>query len=163
MKISLHHVITLAGAALICVCAGQRVTNEEKKLICEWNNDKVHFRYLVPKSSVGSPKNRWDPSSEPFPADIRECGERAQRYLVKSKGIKERIAIHNVEISSIIDYPTNVAGLLSEGVRTTSRWYLFFNFAFEARTGEVIRPVDSAVVMLLDGTIAEEQTIISGK
>ncbi len=163
MKTSLYHVTALAGAALICVCSGQQVANEEKKLICEWNNNKVHIRYLVPKSSVGSPKNRWDPSSEPFPADIRECGERAQRYLVKSKGIKERIAIHNVEISSIIDYPTNVADLLSEGIRTTSQWYLFFRFAFESPTGEIIRPVDGAVVMLLDGTIAEEQTITSGK
>ena len=100
---------------------------------------------------------------EAFPADIREYGERAQRHLVKAKEIKEPIALANVSIDSVRDIPAKVDGLLSEGIRTTSQWYLVFNFSFEKPTGELVQAVSWPVVMLLDGTIAEEQTITDRK
>jgi len=111
-------------------------------------------RFFVPTSLLSSPTNCWDLAHKPFPADLRALTEKAEQELRKQIDIKQpiRVALIDVKRRSRLDpnHPERSLDL--------EPWFIVFRFGFiSEEPGFFKRPPNFYVVMLLDGTIAEEE------
>jgi hypothetical protein len=114
-----------------------------------------HLEYLVPKTRLLVTTNQWSPASNPFPVNIRQYAEKARDHLRILKGIRTPLRVIDIRIEPV-GHSFQEAG--THHSNSALPWKIEFAFGFDDKNGELVRRHDLAVVMLLDGTIAEQKT-----
>jgi len=141
------------GTAFLSVASS--VARPDDVCIYTIKADRGEIQYLVPKSRFSSLTNEWYPALGDFPVELREHSDTAREHLIKLKKIKQAIRLARVGIYSNKTYAMNTDGSTGASV---DRWYMVFGFGYDRPNGELVQPLDYIVVMLLDGTIAEEKS-----
>ncbi len=131
--------------ALVCLCSALRALSGEKVDIGRLENPKMEVEFLVPEASFRAAGNRWNPSTTPFPADIRASADKAREHLLKVRHLNGRLTLNSVAIRV-------------RGRNEVKCWYMEFYFDLESPRESAIH-YNFPVMMLLDGTIAEEHFV----
>jgi hypothetical protein len=145
MKMIGHPLIGLSFALL---CAGGSALESGMESVYKMQVSGVQVEYRVPQARLGSGANRWDHRFAKFPVEIGDYAERARVHLIKAKKIQKPVRLTNMIMSQHL-----------------GSWYFVFSFGFDVANprGGVEAPLSYTVVMLFDGTIAEELEAESAK
>jgi hypothetical protein len=117
--------------------------------------------YSVPASSFPNKVN-WHPEAEPFPVELGERFTAARDHLVRSKHLTNDLRSFSIRIRAPTILP-HLSGLQQEMPKEMigQQWVIIFEFYQQhpvpVEDGNELRPgPHERVVMLLDGTFAEE-------
>lgn len=154
-----RHAILGYVLCLVILCwwaCGQRLAAEELITLCAYESPRGNrIDYVVPASHFFDTRNSWDPSRQPFPADVRACLERAKQQLAANGKKAGELEFRGVEIGMVNWRRHSVVGG-RDGYESVERWYLRFTF-YPLRRGSEKQILPREIVMLLDGTVAEEK------
>jgi hypothetical protein len=128
--------------------AGALADPEEKQTL--YNTPYPIFTYKVKRSNLEAPRNAWNPRTQPFPADLRACAEKARQHLMNTREIRGSLEFWGVGIQW---EPTSGPGGRSPCI--------IVKFQSTTLDGIHVPGPELFVVMLLDGTIAE-MTLANG-
>ncbi len=149
--------VCLWWLVVLCWCAcGQRLAAEDLITLCAYESPRGHrIEYVVPANQFFDTRNSWNPSHQPFPADVRACLERAKQQLAANGKNAGELDFRGMEVAMVNWRRHWVVGG-RDGYESVERWYLRFTFyPFRRGAEKEILPLE--VVMLLDGTVAEEK------
>jgi hypothetical protein len=154
---NLPSLLMVAGAscALLCPAAvGAASPPDTNFCVFSFETSTNEIEYYVPTACVFAPTNAWSPGIQPFPANIRSLAEAARAHLRQTKKTPRQLRLTQFAMETMYRAqpspdPTQVP--------EPSTWYLRFGFGFDDETGRLIEPPDFQVVMLLEGTIAEQK------
>ncbi len=140
-------------AALVAACFGVvSLQADEEVRLYDVETSSFRLEYFVPKASLCSATNRWDHILEPIPADLHHVVKIAREHLMSIREVKEPLSLAAITLQQ---------KLLSCGnggiVRVEQRWWLSVAFRSNLPGGQPVAPAELTVVILLDGTIAEER------
>jgi len=117
---------------------------------------ELNVDYYVPTQRYLAQTNAWSPTVEAFPPIIADYSRRGIQYLKERRQFRGNLSLGSFDAASIM-YSFDSQG--NRGIGTqVERWVLNFTFSSDQpnpdATSETFR-----VVMLLDGTIAEQRLI----
>ena len=133
------------AAALVCLCSALGAPSGEKVDIGRLESPKMEVEFVIPEASFLAAGNRWNPSTTPFPADIRASVDKARQHLMKVRHLDGRLTLNSMHISF-------------RGRNEVKCWWMEFYFDVESPRVSAIH-YNFPVMMLLDGTIAEEHYV----
>ena len=142
---------------ILVLLIANRGIGQDKECIMEIETERNHVRFFVPEDRFLAATNGWNPSLSTFPINIREYSEKARRHLIEGRQIHGKVALSGVRLGlkRRRDQKISTSGQVVYGAMV-ERWIVQFHFEGDT-PGKVLGPV----VMLLDGTIAEEQHVQS--
>ena len=142
-----------AGACLIFL---NQARSAEKACICEFKTEKVQIEYWVKKDQLQSRTNSWRPQAFSFPVNLKQYVDKAKQHLAETKKETNPLRLTDITIRSYTEQsaPPDKLDLLLPW-----HWYMTFIFAAPNPTGGEARRPDYQVVILLDGTVAEQKII----
>jgi hypothetical protein len=117
------------------------------------------INFMVPRDRLYEETNAWNRARGEFPVDLKLYAEKAKQHLTASRRVSEPISLCGVSMRqyrSREPYRSKTGELKIGG--WVERWILDFQFKRSAKSWDTEKPL--TVVMLLDGTIAEEQPSI---
>lgn len=125
-------------------------------MVTKGDTKGLALEYHVPVSRFLAETNGWLPAAAPFPPVLSECSKRAANYLRETRRLKGDLT--RFTLSAYLSmHSFDAQGNPGVGMQV-ERWVLTFTFSpDEWPTGA--NEATFRVVMLLDGTIAEERLI----
>lgn len=121
--------------------------------VYQFDHSNIRRVYSVPGKLLLTKDNRWNPATEDLSADIASRAEVARQHLIKKKKPEREIKL----------YRSSLARYSGHGSRNDGPWYFLFMYGYELREprGSIETPLEYVVVMLLNGTIANETITIT--
>lgn len=114
-------------------------------------------RYEVDASRFHAERNYWNPAKEAFPADLQASYNTAKNHLLATKKPTQPIRWFGTRILwQGITTRLPISKERAEADLEEGSWFLCFQFGYMRPDGLDVRPGDYAVVMMLDGTIADQ-------
>jgi hypothetical protein len=156
VRVAARTVVRIVHMALCVVAFTGTAVDESRRLCSDTRPNGTEVWHVVPATAFYDQANTWDPGVEEFPADVSVSAQRAKDYLVQERGFGNNMFLVEVDIefARSIQRRSIHAKLTT---RTHECWYM--RFTFTGLTRQESRTVGNVavVVMLLDGTIAQEQ------
>jgi hypothetical protein len=138
---------------LICLLIVSAKADDEKELVLQVRTKSLDIDYLVPRERFLAETNGWSPAQGPFPGNIKQYADRAAEHLAVTKSLGKKIFLGSVTMGLVRHRDTRET---SNGP-IVERWVLTLDFTTEPT---IKGPASVySVVMLLDGTIAEEHLL----
>jgi len=106
--------------------------------------------YIVPMTRYLAKTNEWHPASQKLPCDLHHLANLAHQHLKATQSIKSEVALVATAIDSI-KQPSSTFSY--ENPVYIERWVVTLYFQSDRATERHL------VVMLFDGTIADERKI----
>ncbi len=154
MKVFRQNNRTWAGLILFAIATTLAGAADEESLV-RFETGKYHSEHFVRSDRFRSLENAWD-ISRPFPADVQKFALKAAEHLKQTRDLGGPVALVTINIHSKTPSRSKegtAGGLVGE------RWFIAFGFDSIATDGRYVPSQELTVVMLLDGTIAEERII----
>ena len=142
------------GFILFAIAATLNAVAEEESLV-RFETGKYHSEHIVRSDRFRSLENAWD-ISMPFPADVQKFALKAAEHLKQTRDLGGPVALVTINIHS--KTPSRSRKGTADGPMG-ERWFIAFGFDSIATDGRYVPSQELTVVMLLDGTIAEERVI----
>jgi hypothetical protein len=118
---------------------------------------RVNFEFTVDRAALERSANSWNPVTEPFPVDLRDCIQRAKDHLVLRRQIPGKLILTSVHLGRHLSKePTELMR------KRGKQWEIVTRFSCEKPDRSNIADDELYVVSLLDGTVADE-TLRSGE
>jgi len=120
--------------------------------IYQTDYENTRRAYSVPEGQLLRRDNRWNPASQDLPIDIASRAEVARQHLMTKKKPERELKL----------FKCSLARYSGRGLQNDGPWYLLFMYGYESREprGSIETSLKYIVVMLLDGTIANETTTV---
>jgi len=143
------------GFIFVCVLACT-VKGAEKVVLLSGDTKEIKIEYVVPADRFLAETNAWSPTGTGLSSVVSEYSRRGIDYLRARRQFQGNLSLFRFDATSAME-SFDARGNVGLGTRIRS-WVLIFTFASD-EPNPAANSATFRVVMLLDGTIAEERLI----